>query len=172
MKIQSVKANNRKKAFELRTTRGTFAYPYAKLSVPPVRGNRVMEVYSDPDIGGEGFTYRLESGEEDTVHMDAVLEYHQDPAYLNEVLLHKLTIEARKALEESDLAKREVVRRLGTSPSQLYRILDPGYLGKSVGQLLAILHLLGREVDIVVRNTRTRPLTGPTKKARARKAAN
>ncbi|HRP07041.1 MAG TPA: hypothetical protein PLL69_01005 [Gemmatimonadales bacterium] len=151
MKIQAVEANNRRKAFELRTARGIFSYPYAKLPYPPTSDDRVVKVFADPDAGREAFTYRLESGTEDTVHIDTVLEYHQDPAYLNELLLHRLTVEARKAIEQSDLAKRELVRRLGTSPSQLYRLLDPGNSTKSVGQLLAILHLLGREVDVIVR---------------------
>jgi len=170
VKIQSVEANNRKKAFELRTARGTFTYPYAKLAIPPASDNRVMEVFPDPDTGQEAFTYHLESGAEDTVHMDAVLEYHQDPTYLNEVLLHRLTVEARKALDQSDLAKREVVRRLGTSPSQLYRLLDPTRSSKSAGQLLAILHLLGREVDVVVRPRRPRPPIR-AKQVRGRKTA-
>ncbi|HUG28150.1 MAG TPA: hypothetical protein VMK53_07610 [Gemmatimonadales bacterium] len=171
MKIQAVEANNRKKAFELRTARGAFTYPYAKLPLPPTSEDRVAEVYADPDTGREAFTYRLESGAEDTVHLDAVLEYHQDPAYWNDVLVHRLTVEVRKALEQSDLAKREVVRRLGTSPSQLYRLLDPSCSGKSAGQLLAILHLLGHEVDVVVRPKGTsRPLAAVRRK-RGEKAA-
>lgn len=154
MKIKTVEANNRRKAFELRTARGMFTYPYAKLAVRPTNENRVAEVYADPETGREAFTYRLESGAEDTVHLDAVLEYHQDPTYWNEVLLHTLTLEVRKALDESEVSKREIIRRLGTSPSQLYRLLDPSRSTKSVGQLLAILHLLGREVDVVVRPRR------------------
>lgn len=169
MKIQAVLANNRKKAFEIRTVRGSFTYPYAKLSLPPTSADRVALVYADPDTGREAFTYRLESGAEDTVHLDAVLEYHQDPAYWNEVLLHRLTVEVRKALEQSDLAKREVVRRLGTSPSQLYRLLDPSHSAKSAGQLLAILHLLGREVDVVVRSTGTRRTPAAVRRRRREK---
>ncbi len=156
MKITAVEANNRKKVFEVRTARGTLDYPYARLDVMPKSADRVVDVYSDPEAGREAFTYRLESGSEDTIHLDAVLEYHEDPAYLNEVLMYRLTLEARKAIEQSDLAKREVVRRLGTSPSQLYRLLDPGNSAKSAGQLLALLHLLGREVDVVVRPAKAR----------------
>jgi len=157
VKIRAVEANNRKKAFEVRTVRETLVYPYAKLSIPPTADDRVVEAFPDPETGREAFTYRLESGAEDTVHLDAVLEYHQDPAYLNELLLHQLTVEAGKAIKQSDLAIREVARRLGTSASQLYRLLDPSNSGKSVGQLLALLHLLGREVDIVVRASKPMP---------------
>ena len=150
MKIRAVEANNRKRAFELRTSRGLFTYPYAKLDLQPDAEDRVREVYPEPETNSEAFTYRLESGAEDTIHLDAVLEYNQDPAYLNEVLLHRLTVEARRAVEESGVSKRELSRRLATSASQLYRLLDPSNPRKSVGQLLALLHLLGRNVDLVV----------------------
>jgi hypothetical protein len=51
------------------------------------------------------------------------------------------------------VSKRELARRLRTSPSQLYRLLDPTNSAKSVGQMLALLHLVGREVDVVVNPT-------------------
>jgi hypothetical protein len=152
LKIQEVRANNRRKAFEVVTAKGEYYFPYAKLTPKPGSpGNRVREVFPDEEVGNEGFTYRLESGVEDTVHLDAVLEYNQDPELLNKLLLHRLTVEALEAVEESGLSKRELIRALGTSTSQFYRLLDPTYYGKSVGQLAALLHLLGREVDIVVR---------------------
>jgi len=153
MKITRVEANNRKKAFEVRTRTGTYPLPYARLRVQPSSSNRVAEVAPDPELGNEAFTYRLESGEEDTVHVDAVLEYNQDPAYLTELMVHRLTVQAQAAVDESGLSKRELIRRLGTSASQFYRLLDPTYQGKSVGQLLALLHLVGRDVDVVERST-------------------
>ena len=151
MKILEVQANNRRKAFEIRTKHGEYVFPYAQLEIPPRSEDRVVEVFPDEEVGNEAFTYRLESGAEDTVHVDAVLEYNQDPSYLNEVLLHQLTVEAQKALGESALSKRELIRRLETSASQFYRLMDPTYTNKSVGQMLALLRLLGREVDLVVR---------------------
>lgn len=150
MKITKVEANNRKKTFEVTTRRSTLSFPFAKLRVRPTREDRVADVYADPELGREAFTYQLESGAEDTIHIDAVLEYNQDPEYLSGLLLHQLTMEAQQAVAESDLSKRELIRRLGMSASQFYRLLDPSYSGKSVGQLLALLHLVGREVDVVV----------------------
>lgn len=50
--------------------------------------------------------------------------------------MHLLTVEARDAVEESGLGKRQIARLLGTSPSQLYRLLDPTYPTKSLGQML------------------------------------
>jgi predicted XRE-type DNA-binding protein len=151
VKILGVKPNNRKKAFEILTEKREYSFPYAKLETRPTPKNRVKEVYPDPELGCEAFTYTLESGVEDTVHVDAVLEYNLDPTLLNDMLLHQLTVEALEALEESGLSKREVIRRLGTSASQFYRLLDTTYYEKSVGQMLALLRVLGKDVDLVVR---------------------
>ena len=151
MKIKNVVANNRRKVFEVETRKGSYAFPYTKLQWKPKRGDRVAEVFVDDELGNEAFTYRLESGHEDTIHIDSVLEYNQDPTYLNELLLHQLTIEAQRGVEESGLSKREIIRHLGTSASQFYRLMDPSYYGKSVGQMLALLHLVGMSVDVVIK---------------------
>lgn len=171
MKIESVRANNRKKAFEIETRTGAYTFPYALLRLKPDPKNRITEAFPDEDLGKEGFTYRLAKGGEDTVHLDAVLEYNQDPGYLNDLLLHRLTLEAQKAVESSDLSKRELIRRLGTSASQFYRLLDSTYSKKSVGQMLALLHLLGRDVDVVVSPQRNRPEQIKRRRSRRGKAA-
>jgi hypothetical protein len=150
MKIDSVTPNNRRKAFEIDTASGVYTFPYALLRIQPEPENRVEEALPDEDLGREGFTYRLADGREDTIHLDAVLEYNRDPSYLNDLLLHRLTIEARNAVEASEISKRELIRALGTSASQFYRLLDPSNRTKSVGQLIALLHVLGREVEVVV----------------------
>ncbi|TFG63955.1 MAG: hypothetical protein E4H28_05785 [Gemmatimonadales bacterium] len=153
MKILKVHANRRLKAFEIETPRGNYTYPFAKAG--PGRGAlRVAEVYVDEELGGEAFTYCLDSGEEETVHVEQVLDYNQDPEYLKALLLYKLTLEAVRGAADSGISKRELARRLGTSPSQLYRLLDSTNSAKSVGQMLALLHLVGREVDVVVKSRR------------------
>jgi hypothetical protein len=161
VKILGVAANNRRKAFHLLTVGGRYDFPFAQLRVKPTPEDKVVEVYADPEAGYEAFTYRLESGMEDTVHLDAVLEFHQDPGLLNEMLLHRLTVEARSAVEGSGLSKRELARSLGTSPAQLYRLLDPTYYGKSLGQMAALLRLLGKDVEVVVSDRAMTPVHPP-----------
>ena len=79
MKIQSVRANNRRKAFEIEAAGGReLDFPYARLKVKPSVKNRV-------------------------------------------------------------------------SASQFYRLLDQTNYTKSAGQMLSLLHILGCEVDVVVR---------------------
>jgi hypothetical protein len=77
-----------------------------------------------------------------------VLEYNQDPSYMRDLLLYQLTVEAEKRVEESRLSKREMIRRLGTSPAQFYRLLDPTNYRKSVDQLLELLHVLDCRVEL------------------------
>jgi hypothetical protein len=54
-------------------------------------------------------------------------------------------------VEASSLSKRELIRRLGTSAAQFYRLLDQRNYRKSIDQLLSLLHVLDCEVDLVVR---------------------
>jgi hypothetical protein len=151
MKILSVVANNRRHVFEVRTRRQTFVFPYAKADPGPTAGDRIAEVFVDPELGREAFTYRLASGAEGSVHIDGVLEYNEDPSYLADLALYRLTQEARTRLDNSGLSTREVARSLGTSPTQLYRLIDPTNRTKSLRQLMALLYLLGCDVDVEVK---------------------
>jgi len=72
------------------------------------------------------------------------------PDYLHHLLLHNLTVAALEAIEETGMSKRELIRSLDTSPAQLYRLLDPTNRTKSVGQMMALLHLLGRRLEVRV----------------------
>ena len=151
MKIRSVAFNNRRKGFEVRTARGALWFPYGKLEVRPTPADPVVRASVDPELGREGFTYQLRSGKEGTVHIEQVLEYNQDPDYLRDVLLYKLTVEAQKRVAKSALSRREIIRRLGTSATQFYRLLDQTNYRKSVDQVLSLLHVLDCDVDLVVR---------------------
>ena len=151
MKIRSVSFNDRKKSFEVKTHSKVFSYPYAKLETKPGKDNPVVRVFVDGDLGREAFTYLLESGEQGSVHMEQVLEYNQDPSFLRDMLVYKLTVDAQQQVAASLLSRREIIRRLGTSASQFYRLLDQTNYSKSVDQLLKLLSVLECEVDVVVR---------------------
>lgn len=151
MKILKVSANNRKRVFEVRTRRQSFPFPYLKADPAPSTSDRITEVYIDPGLGREGFTYSLESGAEGSIHIDAVLEYNEDPSYMADLKLYELTTEARARFESSGLSAREVARRLNTSPTQLYRLLDPTNYSKSGRQLLSLLYVLGYDVEVEVK---------------------
>lgn len=151
MKIRSVRHNNRKKVFEIRTSTKTLVFPFSKAEPTPTAEDPVKELSVDAEAGREAFSYVLDSGRTGTVHVEQVLEYNQDPNYLRDLLLYRLTLEAQKRVAESPLSKREIMRRLGTSAAQLYRLLDQTNYRKSVDQLLALLQVLNCDVDLVVR---------------------
>jgi len=151
MKIHSVRLNNRRRVFEVGTWRETLLFPYAKANPAPTAANPAVEVRIDEDLGREGFSYKLASGGEGTIHIEQVLEYNKDPSYMRDLLLYKLTIEAQGRVEHSRLSRREIIRRLGTSPAQFYRLLDSTNYRKSVDKLLLLLRILDCDVDFVVR---------------------
>jgi len=88
------------------------------IATPPSAKNPGVPVDVDAEVGREGFTCRLKSGKEGLVR---------------DLLLYKLTLEAQTRVAESRLSRRKIIRRLGTSETQFYRLLD---------QLLSLLHVL------------------------------
>lgn len=151
MKIRSVTHNSRRKTFEIRTSAKSLSFPFSRAEPRPSTADPITDTFVDAESGREAFSYGLASGRRGTVHIEQVLEYNQDPSYLRDLLLYKLTIEAQRRITRSPLSKREVVRRLGTSAAQLYRLLDQTNYRKSVDQLLALLQVLDCEIDLVVR---------------------
>jgi predicted XRE-type DNA-binding protein len=155
MKIRKVTANDRKKSFEVVARGKSWSFPYAKADPPPTASDPIERVFVDPELGRMGFTYVLESGTEGGVMIDHVLEYNRDPACMRDLLLHKLSIEAQQRLKRSRLSRREIVRRLGTSPAQLYRLLDQTNYRKSIDRMVSLLQVLGCEIDIALRDIAT-----------------
>jgi len=151
VKIVSVAANNRKHAFVVVTRRGQWSFPFSKSDPAPSATDRIVELYVDPELAREGFTYVLASGAEGSVMMDHVLDYNEEPGYMRDLLLHNLTVEVLKRLETTRLSRREIIRRLGTSPAQFYRLIDPTNYRKSVDKMLTLLRVLDCEIEVIVR---------------------
>lgn len=152
MRLQSVRANNHKREFEVELQQRRMTLSFARVSPTPAPADPLVELFIDEELGREAFTYRLASGLEGSVHVEQVLDYNRDPTYLRDQLLYRLTLEADRALQRSGIAKREIARRLDTSPAQLYRLLDTTNYRKSVDQLLMLLQVLNREVEFTVRS--------------------
>jgi hypothetical protein len=155
VKIQKVTADNRRRCFHVKLHRGELPFPYARCDPAPSTRDRLVDVYVDPELGREAFTYHLASGDEGSVHVDAVLDVNADPDYLARIELYQLTLEAKKRLATTGLSVRQAADRLGTSPPQLYRLLDPTNYSKSARQLLAVLALGGASVTVA--DTRSVP---------------
>jgi hypothetical protein len=160
MKIVRVRANSRKRQFEVDTRKRTLVFPFAHADPAPSPKDPLKEVFVDAELGREALTYSLASGAEGTVHLDSILEYNQDPNYMAELALYQLTTEARKKFDASSLSAREVARRLSTSPTQLYRLLDPANYAKSMRQLLSLLYVLGYDVEVEVKHRTSERVAG------------
>ncbi|MGB5715604.1 MAG: hypothetical protein WBN81_00740 [Gammaproteobacteria bacterium] len=152
MKIRSVTFNNRRNEFAVVTRSGaTYTFPYLEADPQPSSDDRIGEVFVDKELGNEAFTYILESGEQGFIHIEQVLEYNEDPKYLADLLTYKLTLEAQEGVEGSGLSMRQIAKRLKTSVPQLYRLLDPANTRKSMSQLVALLHVLDCDVELIVK---------------------
>jgi hypothetical protein len=147
MKIKRVTINNYKKAFEVETAKGVYSMPFTKCELLPSEKDRISKVYVDPELAREGITYVLESGEENSLMLDAFLDYNRDPEYMRKMLLYRLTTQVLELIAKSGVSKRELARKLHTSPAQLYRLLDTTNYSKTVDNMVRLLGVLGVEVD-------------------------
>lgn len=155
MKIRAVQANNRRRMFVVRVGAALLFFPYSKAQPVAAAGDLVARVAIDDELGREAFDFELRSGRTGTVHVEQVLEYNRDPSYMRDLLLYRLTLEAQSRAAASPLSKREIARRLGTSATQLYRLLDQTNYAKSTDRMLDLLRVLDCEVDLVVRARRS-----------------
>ena len=149
MRIRNITANNKKKSFEIKTSKGQFEFPFSRLRLLPSKHNKIRSVYADPELDKKAFTYVLENGAEDSVLLDAVLAYNKDPDFLKQMLLYRLSIKAKELLKTKKVSKREVMRRLNTSPTQFYRLIDQTFYGKTIDQMIRLLAALDCPVDLV-----------------------
>ena len=152
MKINRVLVDNRKKSFLIQAGERSFEFPFSQLKVKPSKENLISHVEVERELGNEGFTYQLQSGQSDTVHIDHVLHACQDPEFQRTQLIYELTIQAQRSLVESKLTKRQVARLLKTSPAQLYRLLDQTNNKKTIDQMVKLMLCLGKEVIIKLKS--------------------
>ena len=96
MRIDSVKANNHKRVFELELGGKKYPFPYAKAEVVPTPNDPIVSIEIDHETAYEGFVYLLASGAEGYVHGEQALDYNQDPDYMRDLLLFRLSVEAQK----------------------------------------------------------------------------
>ena len=149
-KIKKATWSNKKKLIEIEIAKGQLSLPFAKLMTPPTRGNPIEKLYVDKELASKAITYCLKDGTLDSVPLDAFLDFNKDPDYLRESEMHRLSILANKLVKDTGISKREICRRMGTSMSQLSRLLDTSNYSKTFDQLIKLFNILGTEVKIEV----------------------
>jgi hypothetical protein len=147
VKIRSARSDTRRRAFLVGTARGVLEFPWSQADAIPSAADPVVAIGPDPEIGNEGFTYRLASGAEGTVHGDHLLRFVRDPEFRRREILYALTNEARDALAASGRSKRGLARQMGTSLAQIVRLLDPANRRKSLDAMVRLLGALDRPVE-------------------------
>ena len=117
----------------------------------PTSNDPIVGVEIDPELAREAVTYYTESGKEGSVHLDAFLDYNRDPRLMEQLTKYKLTLIVLDMIRAIGTPKAEIQRRLGTSPSQLERLLDPGNRAKSIDSMLRLVAALGGEISVSVK---------------------
>lgn len=123
--------------------------PIPSLCLSPSPGNGIKDAYVDKELGQRCVTFMLKDGQEDSVPIEAFWEYNRDPDYMRDIELYKLTTKAILLVKASNLSKRFICRQMGTSLSQLSRLLDPKNQ-KTIDQMLRLITVLGADFEIKV----------------------
>lgn len=141
-KFKTVEHDNKKKVFHLEYTSGLkIECPYSALSIKKA----VVEAAPDKESGCHSFCFVLENGKEEFVPFDQPLHIVQNPEYVKEQTLYEVTKQLNEFLKKSNVSKRELARRLGTSLSQLARLLDTKNNKKELSRLIELAAMLNYE---------------------------
>jgi hypothetical protein len=142
MRFKKIDFNNRKKIFILEYTSGlVIECPYFSFGIK----HNIVDAGTDREVGNHSFYFILENGYKDYVPFDQPLHIVQNPDYILEETLYKMTGQLNKFIVSSRISKRQLARLLKTSVSQLNRILDPANYKKDIGRLIEIAALLNYE---------------------------
>lgn len=63
----------------------------------------------------------------------------------------QLAIRARKEMEKKGIGVNQLVKLMGTSPSQVQRLLDGSYTGVSLKNLVKLYAALGKELKLTIK---------------------
>ncbi len=157
--IKKFEVNYRKKCFTVfLSDKKTYSLPFASIPIDirPTHENKIIKTYVDPELANQCLTYFLSShpNKEQPIHIDNFLYYNRDPSFMRDLLLYNLSAQAQELFKKSNLSKNEIIRRLDTSPSQLYRLLDQTNYKKSVDEMLRLVSVLGYTVEFKIKKAK------------------
>ena len=141
----------RAKVFIVHLGQRKLRYPFGLLDPKPSTRDRFVRCYADEQLGEAGLWYVLESGRQGFLSANQVLKFYREPSDVKGHVLWVLTLAAIEHLKPTPLSRRQILKRLHTSSAQLERLVDASNVRKSVDGVLALLEVLGYEVEITVR---------------------
>lgn len=143
-RFKKVALNNKKRVFHLEYTSGLkIECPYSALRIR----NKVVEAGPDKESGKHSFYFILENGRKEFVPFDQPLHIVQNPEYVKQNTLYEVTKQINEFVEREKVSKRELARRLGTSLSQLSRLLDTSNYEKELSRLIELAAVLNYEFE-------------------------
>ncbi len=141
-KFKNVEFDNKKKVFYLEYTSGLkLECPYSALGIK----NKVVEAGPDEETGQHSFYFILDNNRTDFVPFDQPLHIVQNPEYVKQETLYEVTKQLNEFVTTAKIPKRELARRLGTSLSQLARLLDTTDYKKELSRLIELGTILNYE---------------------------
>ncbi len=141
-KFRKVGYDNKKKVFHLEYTSGLkIECPYSALGIR----RKVIEAAPDTEVGQHSFYFVLNNGKKDFVPFDQPLHILQNPEYVKQQTLYEVTKQLNEFIKQGKVSKRELARRLGTSLSQLSRLLDTTNYKKELSRLIELAAMLNYE---------------------------
>ena len=141
-KIRGARFDNRKRTLAITYTSGkSVEVHYGQLGIR----KKVAQVWVDKETRGRSVGIRLLDGTEETMPYDQPLALVKDPEYLLRCQMERVVARIREVLARKRIAKRYVAAQLGTSDSQIQRLLNPDILHKNLEQLYRIATLAGLE---------------------------
>ncbi|MBI2981330.1 MAG: hypothetical protein HYY44_03370 [Deltaproteobacteria bacterium] len=141
-KFRKAEFDNKKRVFHLEYTSGLrIDCPYSALGF---RG-KVLESSPDNETGQHSFYFVLDSGKKEFVPYDQPLHIVQNPEYVKQYTLYEVTKQINEFIKRGNVSKRELARRLGTSLSQLSRLLDTTNYKKELSRLIELAAMLNYE---------------------------
>jgi len=141
-KFKKAEFDNRKRVFHLEYTSGLkIECPYSALGIH----GKVIESAPDTEAGHHSFYFILENNKKEFVPFDQPLYITQNPEYVKQHTLYEVTKQLNEFIERGKVSKRELARRLGTSLSQLARLLDSSNYKKELSRLIELAAILDYE---------------------------
>jgi len=144
-------ADYRARAFIIHLGQRKVLYPFALLDPKPSVKDRYVRSYGDENLGQRAIWYVLQSGKQGFLTAEQVLTFYREPSDVKGDVLWALTKAAIEHIKNTALSRRQILKRMHTSSAQLDRILDASNVRKTVDGVLALLEVLGYEVEVTVR---------------------
>jgi hypothetical protein len=147
-RIRAVRFDNRRRKLALDYSSGrTLEVHYGHLGIT----QKVSAAWVDKETRGRAIGIRLEDGSEEHMPYDQPLALARDPEYQLRTHIERVLAHIRQVLVEKRISKRYLAEQLGTSDTQIQRLLDPSILNKNLEQLYRVALLLGLDLEWRIR---------------------